>query len=100
MTLIITAAAAVIATVARFLSPRAGELHLGALSLMYWGAALMWCVDGFASVAGGGTFVELADAAVMVDDVLLGVCVVALGLVAWACIIAVGRVRARRGGAA
>ena len=67
---------------------------------MYWGATLMWCVDGFASVVGGGAFVELADAAAVVDDALLGVCVVALGLVAWACIIAVGRVRAGRGGAA
>ena len=50
---------------------------------MYWGAALMWCVDGFAALAEGEPFVELSDAAAMADDALLGLCVIGLGIVVW-----------------
>ena len=91
MTLIITAIAAIIATIIRFASPAGEKLHMGALALMYWGAALMWCGDGIACVLEGEPFVELTDAAAMTDDALLGICVVALGLVAWAVIYFVKR---------
>ena len=74
MTLLITAAAAIIAALARKWT----------LALVYCGAALMWCVDGFASVIEGGPFIELADAAQMADDALLGIVVVAVGLAVWA----------------
>lgn len=91
MTLIITAVAAIVVTILRFVHPAAEKLHLGALALMYWGAALMWCVDGFACLAEGEAFIELSDAAAMTDDALLGLCVVGLGLVAWAVVYFVKR---------
>lgn len=91
MTLIITAVAAIVATILRFALPSATRLHLGALALMYWGAAIMWCVDGFACLAEGEAFIELADTAAMADDALLGVCVVVLGLVAWGIVCLVKR---------
>ena len=88
MTLIITAIAAIICVAIRFLKPElAGQYHIGALALMYAGAALMWCVDGFACLAEGEPFVELADSAAMADDALLGLCVVILGLVIWGIIL-------------
>lgn len=91
MTLILTAIAAIIATILRFAIPSAARLHLGALALMYWGAAIMWCGDGFACLAEGEAFVELTDTAAMADDALLGVCVVALGLIVWGIICLVKR---------
>lgn len=84
MTLVLTAIAALVVAVTYFKNPaEAREYHLGALALMYLGAALMWCVDGFASLAEGGSFIELSDASAMVDDALLGVVVVVVGAVAW-----------------
>ena len=84
MTLIITAIAAIIATIIRFAAPQVGErLHFGALALMCWGASIMWCVDGFACLAEGEPFIELTDTAAMADDALLGICVVVLALVVW-----------------
>ena len=84
MTLIITAAAALVCALIYLHNPRAARAQrLGVLVLMYLGASLMWCVDGFAALAEGEPFVELTDAAAMADDALLGLCVVALGLVAW-----------------
>ena len=95
MTLIVTAIAAIVATVIRFAKPElADRFHLGFLSLMFWGATLMWCVDGFACLAEGEPFVELADTAAMADDALLGICVVVLGLVVWGIVCAVKRPKA------
>jgi hypothetical protein len=90
MTLVITALAALAVTVARFVRPDWGRRHrLGALALMYAGAALMWSVDGVAALVAGESFIELADAAVVADDSLLGLTVLALGLVVWAALLAV-----------
>ncbi|WP_283171134.1 hypothetical protein [Curtanaerobium respiraculi] len=84
MTLILTALAAIIATIIVFAQPQVSDkFHVGALALMYWGASIMWVVDGFACLAEGEPFVELSDAAAMADDALLGVCVIVLGLAAW-----------------
>lgn len=82
MTLIICATAAALVTAAYYVSKKP-ELHLGVLALIYWGASLMWFVDGITSVCEGGSFVELSDTSVMADDALLGVVVVVVGLVAW-----------------
>ena len=84
MTLIITAIAAIIVTAIRFSKLELGERQsLGFLALIYWGASLMWCVDGFSELASGAPFVDLSEKEAVADDALLGVCVVALGLAAW-----------------
>lgn len=90
MTLVITGIAAIIATIVLYAKPvLAQRFHIGVLALMYWGASLMWCVDGFATLAEGEGFIELSDAVAMSDDALLGVCVVVLGLVVWGIVCAV-----------
>ena len=95
MTLLITALAAIIAAVIWFAKPDfAKAFHIGALALMYAGAALMWCVDGFACLAEGEAFVELTDTAAMTDDALLGLCVVVLGLVIWGIVLLIKRRKA------
>ena len=92
MTLLLTAAAAIIVTIVRFAAPElAAKAHLGFLALVYWGASIMWCVDGFACLLEGESFIELSDSAAMLDDALLGVCVVVLGLVVWGVICIVKR---------
>ena len=78
MCLIITASAAVAVTLIWYLKARESNIRLVALMLMYWGAALMWLVDGFFSIAEGGPFLDLS-----ADDALLGLVVVFCGLVAW-----------------
>ena len=91
MTLIITVIAAVAASIAWAVRGRAQGL--AALALTYWGASLMWCVDGFASLANGEPFVELTDGAQMADDAILGVTVVAVGLAVWCVYLLVTRSR-------
>lgn len=83
MTLVITALAAFVASALYFKNKNFHATELRALALMYWGAALMWCVDGFANLAEGESFIELSDRAAMADDALLGIVVVALGLCVW-----------------
>ncbi|MDR2162365.1 MAG: hypothetical protein LBO70_00245 [Clostridiales Family XIII bacterium] len=85
MTLVLTLVAAIVVTVLRFAKPDiAVRNKLGLLALFYWGASVMWCVDGFASLAEGEAFIEISGKAAMADDALLGMCVVLLGLVVWA----------------
>ena len=83
MTLVITLLAAAIATVLWYAKAPDSNLRLGTLALMYWGAALMWCVDGINGLIEGEGFIEIADTAAMLDDAVLGIVVVVIGLVAW-----------------
>ena len=60
------------------------QLHeVWRLALMYWGAVLMWLVDGMYRLLDGEAFIEIADAAVMFDDAMLGLLVAIIGLAAW-----------------
>ena len=96
MTLVITAVAAVVATIVRFWKPALNtKYRFGLLALMYWGAALMWSIDGFAALIEGESFIELSDATAMTDDALLGLCVVALGLAVWGIALLVKRLQSK-----
>lgn len=89
MCLIITALAAVAATLLWYYKPeQRRSANLGMLPLMYWGAALMWSVDGVFSLAAGEDFLDLSG-----NDALLGLLVVVCGLLAWG----VSRVCMKRG---
>jgi hypothetical protein len=78
MCLMITLLAAVISTIVWYVKLPESKLKLGTLSLMYWGAALMWTVDGFFCVAEGEPFLDLS-----LNDALLGILIVICGLAAW-----------------
>ena len=84
MTLVITFLAAAIVTAIWYAKAPNSDMRLGTLALMYWGAALMWCVDGINGLIEGEGFIEIADTAAMLDDAVLGLVVVAVGLAAWA----------------
>ena len=82
MTLLITAAAAVAATLIWYFKDD-GTLYTGFLCLMYWGASIMWLVDAiFEYVEVGAEFFRPAWED-MLNDAFLGLSVVVLGLVIW-----------------
>ncbi|MBR1423281.1 MAG: hypothetical protein IJ571_07575 [Ruminococcus sp.] len=83
MTLLITVFAAVISTALWYVKAPDSKMRLGTLSLMYWGASLMWLVDAvFEFVELKSEFFEPAPAD-MLNDAFLGLSAVALGLVVW-----------------
>jgi len=79
MFLILTALAAIIATVIWYVKSPDDKYKLGVLSLMFWGATIMWLVDHIMAFASeGGAFFEIST-----DATMLGVAVVVLALMAW-----------------
>ena len=68
MTLLVTVFAAIISTILWYQKENRKELRLGTLSLMYWGASIMWFVDA-------------------INDLFLGLSVVAFGLIIWLVIL-------------
>ena len=87
MTLLITVFAAIAATIVWYVSAQRKTYRLGTLSLIYWGASLMWLMDFVFEYA------ELKDAyfsqpfADILNDAILGISVVAIGLIAWLVIL-------------
>lgn len=87
MTLLMTVFAAVICTVVWYLKDSRNEMKVGTLSLMYWGASLMWLVDAvfeYLKLKEEYFTPAIGD---MVNDLFLGLSVVALGLVIWLVIL-------------
>ena len=81
MTLLITVFAAVAATLVWYNTT--SNMKLGFLSLMYWGASLMWLVDAVAEYIEIGAEYFTPAPADMLNDAYLGLSIVALGLVIW-----------------
>ena len=79
MTLVITLLAAAIATIAWYAAGPKSTMKIGVLALMYWGAGLMWIVDGIACLAEGEAFIEIADTTAMLNDAILGGVVLSRG---------------------
>jgi hypothetical protein len=80
MFLIITALAAVISTIIWYAKSPNDKYKLGFLSLMFWGATIMWLVDHIMAFASeGGEFFEINT-----DATMLGVAVIVLALMVWA----------------
>jgi len=83
MTLLVTVFAAIIATIVWYKHAPKDDMKIGTLSLIYWGASLMWTVDAIFEYA------ELKEeyfhpaAQDMLNDFFLGLTVVALGLIIW-----------------
>ncbi|MBO4450412.1 MAG: hypothetical protein J5777_07480 [Clostridiales bacterium] len=95
MTLLITAFAAVIATIAWYTVK--ADRKLGTLALMYWGASLMWLVDSVVEYIEAGAEFFTPETADMINDAYLGLSVVVLGLIIWIVVLIVkdpdGKVR-------
>lgn len=83
MTLLIAVFAAIISTLAWYISEKRDEMKLGFLSLMFWGASLMWFVDAVFEYAKLKAAYFIPTASEMLNDFFLGISVVAFGMVIW-----------------
>ena len=89
MTLLITVIAAVTCTAIWYSNAKAREMKFSTLCWMFWGASLMWFVDAVVEyLEDGAAFFEPAGAD-MLNDLYLGLSVVALGLVIWIVVLLV-----------
>ena len=83
MHILITALAAICATMIWKFLPKTRKYRLGTLCLIYWGAAIMWLVDEIiAFIQNGAPFIKYS-----FNSVLLGIAVVVLALIIWAIIL-------------
>lgn len=87
MTLLVTVLAAVICTVIWYKNAPDDQMKVHILCWMFWGASIMWFVDAIFEYAelGAGYFTPAP--ADMLNDLYLGLSVVALALAAWIIIL-------------
>lgn len=83
MTLLITIFAAIISTVVWLQKDIKNEMKIGNLALIYWGASIMWFVDGVFEYIELGAKYFTPSITEMVNDGFLGLCAVALGMIIW-----------------
>lgn len=99
MTLLTAVFAAVISTVVWYKSEAARRLKAGILCWMFWGASCMWLADGIFEYAELGAAYFAPAPADMLNDLFLGLSVVALAMVIWVVVLLVkdpdGVIRAR-----
>lgn len=87
MTLLTAVFAAVIATAVWYKNASSRELKVSTLCLMYWGASLMWLIDAVVEYAEAGAEYFSPAPLDMLNDLFLGLSVVAFGLVIWLAIL-------------
>ena len=83
MTLLVSVFAAVISTVLWYKNAPKNELKLGVLCSLFWGASLMWLVDAIFEYAELKAAYFTPDPADMLNDLFLGLAVVALAMIIW-----------------
>ena len=97
MTLLVTVFAAVAVTVLWY-NRQDDNMKLGTLCWLYWGASIMWFVDAVFEYAELREAYFTPAAEDMLNDLFLGLSVIALGLVIWLVILLIqdpkGSVRA------
>lgn len=89
MTLLTTVFAAIISTVIWYKNAPESHMHTGILCWMYWGASLMWFIDAVFEYTEIHEEYFTPTPADMLNDLYLGLSVVALGLIIWLVILLV-----------
>ena len=87
MTLLITVFAAVISTAVWYKNAPDGGMKVGVLCWMFWGASLMWLIDAIFEYAEIGAAYFTPEPADMLNDLFLGLSVIALALIIWIVIL-------------
>ena len=87
MTLLTTVFAAIICTVIWYKNAPNSEMKTGILCWIYWGASVMWFVDAVFEYAELGAEYFTPEPLDMLNDLFLGLSVVALGLIIWLVIL-------------
>ncbi len=89
MTLLAAIFAAAAATAVWYGSAAARRRNVGVLCWLYWGASLMWLVDAVIGYVEEGAAFFTPEPAQMLNDLYLGLSVIALGLVIWIIVLLV-----------
>ncbi|MBR0444063.1 MAG: hypothetical protein IJK14_01620 [Clostridia bacterium] len=87
MTLLSTVFAAIICTVIWYRNAPKDDMKVGILCWLYWGASLMWLVDAIFEYAEVRAEYFTPAPADMLNDLFLGLSVIALGLIIWLVIL-------------
>ncbi|MBO6011051.1 MAG: hypothetical protein J6P71_04560 [Oscillospiraceae bacterium] len=87
MTLLTSVFAAIICTIIWYKNAPKSEMKVGILCWMYWGASIMWFVDAIFEYAELKAEYFTPEPADMLNDLFLGLSVVALGLIIWLIIL-------------
>lgn len=89
MTLLICVFAAIISTVLWYKHAPQDEMKLSVLCFLYWGASLMWFVDAIYAYTDLQAAFFTPAPADLLNDLFLGLSVVALGMVVWLIVLLV-----------
>lgn len=89
MALLTTLFAAIICTIIWYHNAPKSQMKTGILCLIYWGASLMWLVDAVFEYARIHNEYFTPAPIDMLNDLYLGLSVVALGLIIWLVILLV-----------
>ena len=89
MTLLVTVFAAVVCTAIWYKNAPESKMQLGLLCWLFWGASLMWLVDAIFEYAELKADYFTPAPADMLNDLFLGLSVVALALVIWIVVLLV-----------
>lgn len=87
MTLLVTVFAAIISTVIWYKTAPKSEMKVGILCWMFWGASIMWLVDAIFEYAELHAEFFSPAPADMLNDLFLGLSVIALALIIWLVIL-------------
>lgn len=87
MTLLVSVFAAIICTVVWYKHAPESKMMTGVLCWLFWGASLMWLIDAIFEYAELGAEYFNPAPADMLNDLFLGLSVVALGLIIWLVIL-------------
>ena len=83
MTLLVTVFAAIICTVLWYKKAPQDEMNVRVLCYLYWGASIMWFVDAIYEYADLGAQFFAPAPIDLLNDLFLGLSVVALALIVW-----------------
>ena len=89
MTLLVTVFAAVICIAIWYKNAPESKMQLGLLCWLFWGASLMWLVDAVFEYAELKAEYFTPEPADLLNDLFLGLSVVALALVIWIVVLLV-----------
>ena len=89
MTLLTSVFAAIVCTILWYKNAPESKMKLGTLCWLYWGASLMWLVDAIFEYSELGAEFFAPAPIDMLNDLYLGLSVVALGLIIWLVILLV-----------
>lgn len=89
MTLLVSVFAAVISTVVWYRNAPNNTMRLSVLCWLFWGSSLMWLVDAIFEYMELGAAYFVPAPADLLNDLFLGLSVVALALVIWLVVLLV-----------